>query len=80
MFNLAFYLLNHAFHLELSIPSQLARFALGASCHFVDCSLNLIFVHRSTSVESICENSIEALEYRSGASALLTIRARIIAV
>jgi hypothetical protein len=38
--------------LEFWIPYQLASLALGASHHFVDCSVNSIIIQRSTSVKS----------------------------
>ena len=76
--NLALYLLNHAFHLEAGIPCQFAGLALGASSHFVDHALDLIFVHKSTSVKSNYENSIDALENQLSASTFLSIAAGII--
>jgi hypothetical protein len=51
IFDLALYLLSHAFDLECGIARQLASLALGASHHFIDCSIHAILIQRSTSVD-----------------------------
>jgi hypothetical protein len=55
IFQLAFNLLCHAFHLERRIASPFAGLSPGASHHFVDRALHSICVHRSTSMGKFLE-------------------------
>jgi hypothetical protein len=68
VFYLALCLLNNAFYLKLCIACYLARFALGASCYFVDSSLHSILIHSSTSVDLTLIDLIKVLEYYSSSS------------
>ena len=68
IFDLALYLLSHAFDLECGIARQLAGLAPGASHYFIDCSIHAILIQRSTSIDALLVNLFEAPECYSSAS------------
>jgi hypothetical protein len=51
-------LLSHALSPKFGIAGQLARFALGASGHFVHHPHHSIFIHKPTSVDSTSASSM----------------------